>query len=320
MGIWMNGIMGVVTGDALGCPVEFSDRTEMDASPVKGMEGYGTFNLPEGSWTDDSSMTLAALDSIREKKTLDLDDIMRRFALWLQKGEYTPFGRPFDVGGGCSQAITNYLRNPEAGSAWGADDEWNNGNGSLMRILPVCLYCYSEEKAGRMSEEEAVRTIHLASGLTHNHLRAKMACGLYFFMVREILDGEGNLTDRMQKGLDNGFAFYEKDLENRVQLSYFGRLRNLEEFRKTPREEIRSSGYVIDSIESAVWCLITTDSLKEELLKAVNLGEDTDTVAAIAGGLAGLYYGYDGIPEDWRKVIQRRDWIEGMCREMDQRG
>lgn len=153
MGIWTNGIMGVVTGDALGCPVEFSDRNEMDASPVKGMQGYGTFHLPEGSWTDDSSMTLAALDSIREKKTIDPADIMRRFVLWLQKGKYTPFRRSFDIGGGCYQAILNSLMNPKLGPAWGGTDEWNNGNGSLMRIMPACLYCYSEEKAGRMTEE-----------------------------------------------------------------------------------------------------------------------------------------------------------------------
>ena len=317
MGIWLNGIMGVITGDALGCPVEFSGRNEMDASPVKGMEGYGTFHLPEGSWTDDSSMTLAALDSIRATKTIDPADIMSRFALWLQKGEYTPFGRSFDIGGGCYQAILNFLRNPELGPAWGGSDEWDNGNGSLMRIMPACLYCYLEEKAGRMTEKEAVRQIHLVSGLTHNHLRAKTACGLYFFMTREILDGEGNLTGRLQQGLNRGFIFYEKDLENAGQLSYFKRLRNLTELQQMSRENIRSSGYVIDTMEAAVWSLITTGSLKEALLLAVNLGGDTDTVAAIAGGIAGLYYGYEEIPDDWRKVIQRRIWIERMCREMD---
>ena len=270
-----------------------------------------------GIWTDDSSMTLAALDSIREKKTIDPADIMRRFVLWLQKGEYTPFGRSFDIGGGCYQAILNFLRNPELGPAWGGSDEWDNGNGSLMRIMPACLYCYSEEKAGRMTEKEAVCQIHLVSGLTHNHLRAKTACGLYFFMTREILDGEGKLTGRLQQGLDRGFAFYEKDSENAGQLSYFKRLRNLTKLQQTSRENIRSSGYVIDTIEAAVWSLITTSSLKEALLLAVNLGDDTDTVAAIAGGLAGLYYGYEEIPDDWRKVIQRRIWIERMCREID---
>ena len=136
-------------------------------------------------------------------------------------------------------------------------------------------------------------------------------------MSSEILDGGGNLTGRLQQGLNRGFAFYEKDLENAGQLSYFKHLRNLTELQQMSRENIRSSGYVIDTMEAAVWSLIMTGSLKEALLLAVNLGGDTDTVAAIAGGIAGLYYGYEEIPDDWRKVIQRRIWIERMCREMD---
>ena len=179
-----------------------------------------------------------------------------------------------------------------------------------MRIMPVCLYVYEE----RLPVEDAVRTVHEISGLTHNHLRSKIACGLYYFCVKAILDGSGSLRERLQHGMDEGFSFYEKDVSNRVELSYYERLRDLSEFSAVPDTEIRSTGYVVDTLEAALWSLIVTGDFKECLLTAVNLGDDADTVGAVAGGLAGLYYGYESIPAEWLAVIQRREWIEDLCR------
>ena len=119
------------------------------------------------------------------------------------------------------------------------------------------------------------------------------------------------------EGIDNGLKYYGRDISNLTEMAYLGRLFHLFEFKDVPEEKIRTSGYVIDSIEAAVWCLITTDSYKDCMLKAVNLGDDTDTVAAIAGGLAGLYYGYEEIPKDWLVVIKKREWIEGMCEGLE---
>lgn len=310
--IWLDGMIGVIVGDALGCPVQFMRRSEIAgrvAGPVKGMESGGVYHMPEGTWTDDSSMALAALDSIRELGEVDLEDIMTRFVDWYEDGEYTPFGEPFDMGNTCSLAIEKFEREHDPMTC-GGTSERSNGNGSLMRIMPACLYAYDM----KLPIADAVKTVHEVGGLTHNHLRAKIACGLYYFCVRSILDGEGTLIERLQKGLDEGFAFYEKDIANRVELSYYGRLRNLKEFAVVPEDAIKSTGYVVDSIEAAVWSLIRADSFRGSLLTAVNLGDDADTVGAIAGGLAALYYGYDSIPEEWLAVIQRRDWIEELCK------
>ena len=309
--IRLDGMMGLVTGDALGSPVQFSSREAVRRraqGPVTGMESGGVFRTPAGTWTDDSSMALAALDSINVRGEVDLDDIMEGFVSWYEEGKYTPFGEAFDIGGTCSQAILKYEREHDTMTC-GGTSEHSNGNGSLMRIMPVCLYVY--EKG--LPEAEAVKTVHEVAGLTHNHLRAKIACGLYYFCVREILDGTGSLTERLQSGLDKGFTFYKQKVVNLTQLSYYARLRDLTAFAGVPESGIKSSGYVVDSLEAAIWSLICTDSFKDCLLKAVNLGDDADTVGAIAGGLAGLYYGYDAIPEDWLAVIQRREWIEGMC-------
>ena len=310
--IWLNGIMGVVVGDALGCPVQFESREEVARHPVTGMSGYGTFNLPEGSWTDDSSLTIALLESIRRVGEIDLDDIMGNFMKWLYDGEFTPYGESYDIGRGTMQAINRYKKNRKAKKC-GGDEEWNNGNGSLMRIMPACLYCSVMESSGMYSDRDAIDVIHSVGGLTHAHIRSNIACGLYFFMAKYILFREGSLQERIQEGLTQGFAFYESYLADKENLHYYDRLKDLEAFKSLPADKIKSTGYVVDALEAAVWSLITTDSFDQALLKAVNLGDDTDTVGAIAGGLAGLYYGYDSFPEDWLSAIKRREWIEEMC-------
>lgn len=310
--IWLNGIMGVVVGDALGCPVQFESREEVARHPVTGMRGYGTFNLPEGSWTDDSSLTIALLESIRRAGKIDLDDIMGNFMKWLYDGEFTPYGQSYDIGRGTMQAINRYRKNRKAKKC-GGDEEWNNGNGSLMRIMPACLYCTVMETSGMYSDRDAIESIHSVGSLTHAHIRSNIACGLYFFMVKRILLGDGSLQERMQEGLSQGYAFYESYLADKENLHYYDRLKALDDFKSLPADKIKSTGYVVDALEAAVWSLITTDSFDQTLLKAVNLGDDTDTVCAIAGGLAGLYYGYDSIPEEWLSAIKRREWIEGMC-------
>ncbi len=320
--IWQDGVIGVIVGDALGCPVQFMSRKEIadrPQGPVIGMEGYGTYNMPVGTWTDDSSMTLATLASIVESGTVDLEDIMKQFVKWELDGEYTPFGEAFDEGNTCSTAIYNYNDDKDINTC-GCTDEWSNGNGSLMRIIPGCLYYYEMQQKGKCSNEKAIEGIHTLSGLTHNHMRSKICCGLYYFMVKSILESstvakKPLLEDILQDGINEGLKLYGEDIANLTELAHVGRLANIREFKETPVEKIRSTGYVIDTLEADVWCLLTTDSYKDCLLKAVNLGDDTDTVGAVVGGLAGLYYGHECIPEEWLQVIQRREWIEDLCNQ-----
>lgn len=142
-----------------------------------------------------------------------------------------------------------------------------------------------------------------------------MACGLYYSMVDALLHSKGksSMKNILQTGIDKGLKFYGMDKDNYYEMTHFTRMFHLEALQQTEGRDMRSGGYVIETIEAAVWCLITTDSLKECLLKVVNMGHDTDTVAAVAGGLAGLYYGVDAISQDWLDEITKKEYVEELC-------
>jgi len=314
---WLDGMMGLVVGDALGLPVQFRWADEIanrPEGPVKGMEGHGTFDMPAGSWSDDSSMALATLDSINELGKLDAGDVMINFIKWLCKNEYTPTGMAYDNGNTCTKAIYNFMSSPNVNTC-GITGEYANGNGSLMRIMPVCLYAYEKSKNNKKySDKDAINDVHKIGSLTHNHLRSNMGCGFYYFMTKAILDNKDRMTLQkcLQLGIDEGCKFYGNDISNIVNLAHYGRIFHLNELKNLPNESLNYSGYVVESLEAAIYCLINTDSLEECLLKVVNNGNDSDTVAAIAGGLAGLYYGYESIPAEWLDAIIKREWIEQM--------
>ncbi|MBQ7955322.1 MAG: ADP-ribosylglycohydrolase family protein [Lachnospiraceae bacterium] len=316
--IWVNGMMGVVVGDVLGMPVQFVDRAELNNKPVKTIQGYGTYNMPPGTWSDDSSMALATLDSIREKGEVNYSDIMGKFVEWMCFGKYTPAGKAFDQGNTCVEAICKYIGEKDYKTC-GKTGEWANGNGALMRIMPACLYAYEKVCNKEWDLKQAMECVHQVSALTHNHRRSKMACGIYYFMVKNIIEGCASLPERLQSGVDDAVDFYHEDIGNYVELACYTRLFQLDEFAKCSEDEIKSSGYVVDSLEAAIWSLITTDTLEEGLLRAVNLGGDTDTIGAIAGGLAVLYYGYDNVPIEWRKQIIKETEIISLCEVMEER-
>ena len=318
------GIFGVAVGDALGVPVEFSSRSERDVDPVVDMREYGSHHQPKGTWSDDSSMMFAGMDSLIQKGEFDGRDIMKRFVAWLRKGEYTPHGKVFDVGITCSSAIAEFEDGVDP-LCCGPIGERSNGNGSLMRIMPFSLLvAWDEDYWDREKMRRTEGMIHNASRLTHGHDRSLIACLLYTSVCHELIyHADEGKVECLQRAVDKTFAFYEENVKTvpfysahmQVELSknQFGRVRNISEFKTLPRGEIRGSGYVLDSLESSFWCLLNTESYRDCVLAAVNLGDDTDTTAAIAGGLAGLCYGYDNIPKDWVDVLARKEWIDGLC-------
>lgn len=277
-------MLGLIVADALGVPYESCKR---DTFKVTGMTGYGHHNQPAGTWSDDSSMTLATLDSFIKTEKLDLHDIMQRFKAWFEEGEYCPYGECFDIGHTVAQALERYdpSKKHSKPTKCGGRDFYDNGNGSLMRILPIAFVEHKDQDVLDLSS------------LTHAHEITLMACRLYIQIAENLMSGMSK--DDAVKNLTGCYDECEK----------------IPVMKDYPVERIRSSGYVIDSFEAAVWSFVNSESYSECVIKAIELGGDTDTVAAIAGGLAGIYYGIGsekGIPEEWIDALARKEWIMEM--------
>lgn len=301
-----DGIMGLVIGDVIGVPVEFRSRQEISKNPVVSMRAYGTHNQPAGTWSDDTSLTLALMDSIVANNTIDYMDIMDKFSEWLMNCKYTATGEVFDVGNSTSRAIMNYARGITPLECGGAS-EFENGNGSLMRILPIAFYLQKQS----FSIDKQMEIIHNISALTHRHPISLIGCGIYVNIAMKLLESKLFLYESIEQGIKNALEYYEGKAWDNINV--YERLKELSNFTKLPDTEIKSSGYVVHTLEAALWCLLNTDSYAECILKAVNLGDDTDTVGAVAGGLAGIYYGLDKIPNDWLSMLARRKYIEELC-------
>ncbi|WP_068457824.1 ADP-ribosylglycohydrolase family protein [Aedoeadaptatus pacaensis] len=251
-------IYGLAVGDALGVPFEFRERGTFRC---EGMTGYGTWNRAPGTWSDDTSMTLATLDSIKEVGRIDPLDMKERFCDWLRKGKYTADGDTFDVGTTTRMAL-------DRGN--GLDDYYSNGNGSLMRILPLAFTDATDDE------------IRAVSAITHAHKISTDACVEYVHLARKLIEGKPIIR---------------------------------EEIKNKSMDEIKSSGFVLHTLEASIWCLLNTSSYKEAVLTAVNLGEDTDTTAAVVGGLAGIVYGYDSIPGDWIEELKNKELIDAILKK-----
>lgn len=306
-------IIGHILGDAMGLPFQFKSRSWLNQHPVNSMVGYLAFNKPSGSFSDDASMSLALLDSLSHG--YQREDIMDKFVAWLMEGKYTQEGQAFDMGQTTSQAILSYNRGISIDKC-GGKSYYDNGNGSLMRILPLLFYLRDQYGSTFIKQPKAIQVIHEVSALTHGHPIALMACGLYLSIANQLLNSVSKF-DAVQIGLKQAFEYYDSDSTFIAYRSVYDRLRNLDDFSQLPIQAIKSSGYVVDTLEASLWCLLTSHTYQACIIKAVNLGDDTDTVAAIAGGLAGLYYGYDDLPPEWINAIHHRELVDTLIEQFE---
>jgi ADP-ribosylglycohydrolase len=298
----LGALWGSLTGDALGVPVEFLSREAVRKKPVSDMRGFGTHNQPPGTWSDDSSLLLCSVESLATCQGFNAHDMGQRFVRWEGEGHWTPHGRVFDIGIATSHALSRLAMGTPPEEAGGAD-EFSNGNGSLMRILPMALWFVDA------SPEIVAASAHKASALTHRHPRSQMACALYCLIVRELLAG-ASPTNALHAALTACAAVHHRPPFAAERFHF----RQLESVRLAdlPEAQIASSGYVIHTLTASIWSLLTSNSFEETVLKAVNLGGDTDTTGTVAGGLAGAYYGVDAIPPHWKTALARHDNIESL--------
>ncbi len=251
-------IYGLAVGDALGVPYEFRLRGSFACT---GMVGHGTHDQPAGTWSDDTSMTLATCDSIRACGRVDTADMLERFRAWIDGGAYAIDGVVFDYGNTTAHALA-------AGA--GCAGERDNGNGSLMRIAPLAFTDATDDE------------VRAVSAITHAHPVSTGVCVDMVHVMRSLASGA--LPAEAVPDFDVLLAASEKDLG--------------------------SGGFVRDTYCAALWCLAVSGSYEECVLRAVNLGDDTDTTAAVAGALAGIVYGVDAIPPAWMEALRGKDIIE----------
>jgi ADP-ribosyl-[dinitrogen reductase] hydrolase len=290
--------LGLAIGDALGVPVEFKSRATLKVDPVTEMIGYGVWDQPSGTWSDDSSLAFCLAESLLHG--YDLNDIAQRSARWMQGGYWSAHGDVFDIGGTTRVALGRILEGEDARFS-GETEERSNGNGSLMKIAPASLYFANQRDA------ELYTSIKAISSITHAHFRSVFGCFIFSIYIGELLKGaEKNIALKNTAVRARDFA--RKQAFNEREVALF--IRILEGMIPSLREEeIYSGGYVIHTLEASIWCLLTTTSYKDAVLKAVNLGDDTDTTACVTGALAGLYYGYSSIPFQWCELVARKSDI-----------
>jgi ADP-ribosylglycohydrolase len=311
----IDALLGVAVGDAVGVPYEFTRRHEMADKMVLGMVGHGTHDQPAGTWSDDTSLTLCLAESLA--KGYDLKDQARRFIRWLDDAHWTAHGEVFDVGIITSKAIRRLdrmLRNQQGltlNTLRNGATERDNGNGSLMRILPLLFHIQ-----GRPIAEQFER-IWEVSALTHGHVRAAMSCLIHLKLAEHLLAGASREVAYEAMRVEVAAFWDEMGLEADERAHFVRVVQN--DIRSTHIDDLRTGGYVIEVLESSIWFLLNRHSFKDTILSIVALGHDTDTSAAIAGGLAGLHYGREGMPAEWVEKIARVDEIVDLGRRLGAR-
>nr|WP_229335420.1 ADP-ribosylglycohydrolase family protein [Flavobacterium sp. ALJ2] len=299
-------MFGLAVGDALGVPVEFYSRSSLKENPVSEMIGYGTHYQPLGTWSDDSSLVFCLAESLCND--FDLSDIARNFVKWYNAELWTPHGKVFDIGIATRNAIHNIAKGHQP-ELCGGFEEKDNGNGSLMRILPLVFYLKGEEDI-----EVIYQKVKEVSSITHAHFRSVFACFIYVVYCLEVLND--SMKEDAYKNMQNIISAFLSDKKiNPVEIELFDRVlkNNIADYSEN---EIHSSGYVLHSLEASLWCFLNWNTYEGTVLKAVNLGGDTDTTASITGGLAGIYYGIDNIPQKWISALVRKNDIDDLCDQL----
>lgn len=292
-------VFGFIIGDALGVPYEFTKRVQMIRQPATDMIGNGTYDQPAGTWSDDTSMLLCVIENTINKGSVE--DLASLFVRWYKEGYLTSSGELFDIGNTTQSALEQVIKGIPAQLA-GLEDEFSGGNGSLMRCLP---YAFTKDI------EKDWRMMQLENNITHRHWLCHWCCVFYVKALRTIIDGGSKLEAIASAG-----AFLSVTLANEVSEAESVKVLNAldrllqKDFADILEEDIQSTGFVLHTLEAACWCFLNTDNYKDAVLEAVNLGGDTDTIAAITGGLAGAYYGYNNIPVSWVNQLINKSLVE----------
>lgn len=300
-----NMTIGFSLADALGVPVEFKSREFLEKNPVSDMIGYGTYNQPPGTWSDVSSLSFCLMDIL--SSGYDINNIATKFVQWKNEEIWCPHGEVFDIGNQTRHSITTLQQILNTGNKNELEllkynsDESTNGNGSLMRVLPLVFYLKEKDI------QEQFNIVWQVSSLTHPHIRSAISCFIYLKFAENILEGL-NIKDSYEKMKPQILDFFNDFEISKNEQEHFSRLLK-SDISKLTAEEINSGGYVLDTLEASFWVLLNTKSYLSAVFKAINLGGDTDTTACVVGGVAGIFYGTKEVPTNWINKLAKKESI-----------
>lgn len=300
----IDSILGFAIGDAMGVPIEFENRDSLLKDPVVEMKGFGSYDVPSGVWSDDTSLTLATIDSILGCHTIDYEDMMKKFCDFLNFSKYTATDKVFDIGKTTKESLMRYYLKKNNFDDCGNTDVNSNGNGSLMRMVPIAFYTYYAD----ISEDKLLGIVKKASSLTHAHEFSVLGCYIYVKYIHFILSGYDKFTAYEKVKNLNYYKFSED-----ARRCYKRFLTT--DIYKLDLDYIKSSGYIVDTLEAVIWTFLNTNSFMEAIVGSINLGGDTDTIGALTGALAGLIY---DVPSSLISKLKNNEYLLDLSKRFDE--
>lgn len=305
-----DGIIGLALADAMGVPVEFQSREYLKKHPIIRVEGYGTYSMPEGCWSDDTSLTIATMDAIIENSGIinekTYDSIGDNFVSYYFYDSFTPTDSVFDIGNTTRNAILKYSTGTLPAPQCGGTTEANTGNGALMRILPVAYYAHQNN----LSDLETLEIVNKVASITHGLTTCTLGSYIYTVFARDLLEGASK-EEAYANIRKHDFSSFNPSYLKEYSRILKGNIATL------PESSISSLGKTKTTLEAALWSFMRSKNYKQAILTAINLGDDTDTVGACTGGLAGLYYGADSINPRWLSKLKKLDYLKDLCDTYD---
>lgn len=295
-----SGIFGYIVGNSLGVFNEYKTREYLKENMLVDMKGFGSYPVPVGTWTEASSTVLATIASIINFKGINTTDIVKELLLWLKQAKYTPFNQVLDVDETTLYALNNYGDNNIKANS--VTKEVNNS--ALMRILPVAYYVYYKQ----LKNEEIIKYIKEVCSITHKNELNILGCYIYTKYIAFLLSGKDKIKSyNLLKKVD--YSMFSKKSRNSYKRILENNIFNYK------LKDINSTDNIVDSLEATMWCFLKANTYEEIVIAAVNLGDDTERIGALAGSLAGIYYGYKNIPTRWLEKIIRFEYINNLINE-----
>ena len=304
---YLGGLMGFTIGNAVGFPLDSKNRADLLKKPVTKMLENEEYNTPKGTWSDSTSLLISTIDSINTKNGIDLDDIALKLVSYKTHSRYTALNDVLDMDRTTSIAIDKYDNERKDPSSCGLTEEDSNTNGSLMRILPIAFYAIEKH----LKDFEIRDLVRQISSITHANDISVMGCYIFTRFVMFLLNGKDKYSAYSMTKCVDCTMFSEEAQE------IYKRLLK-EDITKLKVNEINSTNHIVDTLESSFWVFLKSNSYKESIVGAINLGGATSQIAAITGSLAGIVYGYDLLPEEWEEKIALKDYLLDIFEEFSE--